>query len=78
MRGADIKAIDNEEYEILLDIKMYGRRNRQYYNRKEDSPLPVVKRLKSRGFIVSVKLGDHYSYDLTPITVLLMQHNVLG
>ena len=79
VRFADIKALDNVENDILLDLKMNGRRNREYYIRNFGSGgLDAIKRLKSRGFVEAVRSGNYYCYDLTATSIMLMSHGFIG
>ena len=77
IRKEDILDLELEEHEILLDLKMYGRRTRRYYL-YHHMDLSLLRRLKSRGFVVSVKLNSGYAYDLSHTSIVLMQHGLIG
>ncbi len=54
MRRCDLDDLDNEELDLLEDIYMHGRRRRRYYNSYN---LSIMRKLKSRGFVVSIKMN---------------------
>lgn len=65
VRSVDIKNMTNEDSDVLLELAIYGRRTRFWFAKRD--LLNVVRRLKSRGFVKSVCLKGHYSYDLTDV-----------
>ena len=63
VRAADLKYLNDEDIDVLCLLKVEGRKTRNYFASRHQ--IDVIKRLKTRGLVVSVRQGSGYAYDLS-------------
>jgi hypothetical protein len=74
IRPLDLEMIDEED-EVLVILYTEGRKTRHYF--KSRGVMGSVHKLKSKGFIETVKLGNNYSYDLTRFGYFAMKNRLI-
>ena len=75
IRTIDVNKLDCIDGDILLDLSMHGRRGRWYYRARGN--MDRVLRLKSKGFVVSVKKDGRYAYDLSHGGYWVLEHGLV-
>lgn len=75
-RFIDLKHLNHEDVDVLCILKEKGRKHREWFKRRE--LLNSVQRLKSRGFVVSVKSAKgRYYYDLSQYGYYCFEHHLM-
>lgn len=75
LRACDIINLNKEDIEVLVELKVNGRRTRYYFERR--GLMDAVRRLKSRGLIEAVRLKNNYAYDLTRFAYFAFEHHMV-
>ena len=62
-RSVDMDNVSARDEQVIAELALHGRHSRKWFKRRNLTS--TIKRLKARGFIVPVRNGSNYMYDLS-------------